>query len=105
MSFVRRKEYAAVTSIMFFLILYLMVNCGAEDVVAIDPVDSVIYTPEVQPQYTPAVYPQPVQPYRPQVEPYRPCRPSGRWQRPDYTPRQPLRNILRFLFTPRWRSC
>lgn len=93
MSFVRRNEYAVVTAILFFLIL---VGVSRNRITANVPKQPVPTTVRYYPPPTPVVQvnPSPVR--------YVPTDNTRRWKRPNYVCGQPLRNVLRFIFTPRW---
>lgn len=112
-SFVRRAEFAISCAVLFLMVLILCRPCR-EELQASPVVNPIPVTPVV------TVPPQRIQPYRPPTvvvhrPPYRPYRPyyvprrryvlprcGTRWTRPGYVWGQPVRNVLRFVFTPRW---
>lgn len=94
MPFIRRREYISTIAVLFSLILGL----GGSRSEAIqepiyDPVPTIF-----QPEPTVTITPTPT--YLPS-----PCTPGGRAiRRPSYVRFQPVRNLFRFLFTPRCGS-
>lgn len=112
-SFVRRNEFAAISVIVLFIALYAM-RMGCLDAGEPDPSEVMTVQP-VDPTYYPPVNPVTVQPYPtvyPAVYPpggavHRACITGAcsqrSWKKPNYRPREPIRNFFRFLFVPRWR--
>ena len=133
-SAVGRNEYAVISVIILFVALYAMrIGCTdaadpvdpGTNIMTIEPVpnEPVPYPPETYPPGTypppvivepvpyqpyPQPYPQPYQPYprvRPGICPGGLCVVGTRsWKRPNYTPNEPIKNFLKFLFVPRWRQ-